>query len=269
MLASIGVGLADEDLGGADGAADQNHERTDRSGASDQHRAAAGHPGAIDAVERHGGRFDERALLVGDIVGNQIGVVVVDDREFAHAAPGPAQSDATHAWAQMVEAAAAVIVVERHDERLDRDSVAFADPSHIAADVDNLGGELMAQNLRQHRAGKFVPRRRRDDRTAGEFVQVRAADAAGSRLDQHLRVAKRAGRRDVFHAYVLLGVEPHRFHGFSSQLPRMQAPSHRASADLAPASCRKGAGRKSRAWRERVSCSWMWRKRRSLSRRET
>ena len=70
MLPSIGVGLADEDLGGADGAADQNHERADRAGAGDQHGTAAGHLGAIDAIERHSGRFDQRALLVGDIVGN-------------------------------------------------------------------------------------------------------------------------------------------------------------------------------------------------------
>ena len=213
MLAAIGVGLADEDLRGADGVADQNHERADRPGPGDQHRAAAGHLGAIDAIERHRSRFDQRALLVGDVVGNQIGVVVVDDREFAHAAPGPAQPDAAHARAQMVEAAAAVVVVERHDERLDRDSVAFADPFHIAADLDDLGGELMTENLRQHRAGEFVRCCRRHDRAAGEFVQVRAADAAGQRLDEHLRVAERVRRRNVFNAHILLGVEPHRFHG--------------------------------------------------------
>ena len=230
MLAAIGVGLADEDLRGADGVADQNHKRADRPGAGDQHRAAAGHLRAIDAIERHRGRFDERALLVGDVVGDQIGVVVVDDGEFAHAAPGPAQPDAAHARAQMVEAAAAVIVVERHHERLDRDSVAFADPSHIAADLDDLGGELVTENLRQHRAGEFVLRGGRHDRAAGEFVQVRAADAAGQRLDEHLRVAERVRRWNVFNAHVLLGVEPHCFHDcLPSRVPR-----HASSAAADP-----------------------------------
>ncbi len=90
----------------------------------------------------------------------------------------------------MVEAASAVVIVKRHDERLNRNSVAFADPSHVAADVDNLGGELVSQNLRQHCAGEFVLSGWRYDRTASKFVQVRAADAAGQRLDEHLGVAE-------------------------------------------------------------------------------
>ena len=212
-------------------AADQDHERADRPGPSDQHRAAAGHLGAIDAVKRDRSRFDERALLVGDVVRDQIGVVVVDDRELAHAAPGPAQSDAPHAWAQMVEAPAAVIVVERHDERLDRNSVAFSDPPHVAANVDNLRGKLMAKNLRQHRAGELVRSRGGDDRAACEFVQVRAADAASARFDEHLAVPERVRRPNVFDAYVLLGVEPHRFHCYLPLSVRRQRTMRRDQGD--------------------------------------
>src|ERR1700692_4423624 len=112
----------------------------------------------------------------------------------------------------MVETASAVVIVQRHDERLNRDSVAFADPSHVAADVDNLGGELVSQNLRQHRAGEFVWRGRRHDRTASEFVQVGAADAACQRLDEHLGVAEQIWRWNVFDANILLGIKPDCFH---------------------------------------------------------
>ena len=146
-LRRLALGSLTKIFRSADGAADQHHKRADRPGARHQNRAAASDLCAIDAIKRHSGRFDERALLVGDIVGNRISVVVVDDRQFAHAAPSPAQSDAAHAWAQMVEAASAVVIVERHDERLDGNSVAFADPSHVAADVDNLGGKLVSQEF--------------------------------------------------------------------------------------------------------------------------
>ena len=70
--------------------------------------------------------------------------------------------------------------------------------------------------LRQHCACKFVWTGGRNDRSASEFVQVRAADAACQRLDEHLGVAERIRRWNVFDANVLLGVEPHRFHLFPS-----------------------------------------------------
>ena len=116
--------------------------------------------------------------------------------------------------AQMVEASAAVRVVEWHDERLDRNSVTLSDPTHLAANVDNLRGKLMAENLRQHCAGELVRSRGGDDRAAREFMQVSAADAASARFNENLAVPERVWRPNLFDAYVLLGVEPHRFHGF-------------------------------------------------------
>src|SRR6478752_5332373 len=70
--------------------------RTDRSRPGDQHCAAATDLGALDTVERHRRRLDQRALLVVDTVGQLVGIVVVDDRVFAHAAPAPGQADAAH-----------------------------------------------------------------------------------------------------------------------------------------------------------------------------
>ena len=181
MPAPVGVGLADENLRSADRAADQHHQRADRARARDQYGVAARDLRAVDAVERDGGRLDHRALLVRDIVGNAVGVVVVDDRQFAHAAPGPAETDAAHARAQMIEAATAVVIVERHHERLNGDAVAFAHAGHRTAGFHNFGGEFVAENLRQRRAGEFVRRLRRHDRAAREFMQVRAANPASER----------------------------------------------------------------------------------------
>ena len=140
----------------APSAAGERGKRSDRSGAGDQHGAAATDLGALDAVERHRRRLDQRALLVVDAVGQRVGIVVVDDRVFAHAAPRPGQTDAAHLRTQMVETAAAVVVVERHHQRLDRDAVALADPGHVLADFDNLGREFVTEDLRQRRAGELM-----------------------------------------------------------------------------------------------------------------
>ena len=76
----------------------------------------------------------------------------------------------------------------------------------------NFGGEFMAENLGQHCAGELVRGLGRDDRPAGEFVQVGAADAASERPDHHLAVAERRRRGDVLDPNVFLGVESDRLH---------------------------------------------------------
>src|ERR1700733_1059093 len=178
MLPTVGIGLTDEDLRRPHGITDQDDKRPDRPAARYENGAAAGHLRAIDAIKRHRSRFNERPLLIGDVVGKNVGVVVVNDCQLAHPAPGPTQPYAAHAGAQMVEAASAVVVVERHDEWLDRDSIAFVYSFHVAAGLDHLGRELVPQNLRQHCACKFMWTGWRNDWSTSEFVQVRAADTA-------------------------------------------------------------------------------------------
>src|SRR6185437_12634354 len=100
LLAPIWIGFADEDLRGAQRGGGQRAQRADRSGSGDEHGAAATDLGAFDTVECHRTRLYQCTLLVIDAVGQFVGIVVVDDRVFAHAAPGPRQADAAHSWAQ-------------------------------------------------------------------------------------------------------------------------------------------------------------------------
>ena len=234
MPAPVGVGLADENLRRADRAADQHHQRADRPRARHQNRAAARDLCAVDAVERDGGRLDHRALLVRDVIGNRVCVVVIDDRQFAHAAPGPAQTDAAHARAQMIEAATAVVIVERHDERLNGDAVALAHAGHRTAGLQNLGREFVTENLRQHRAGEFVRGLWRYDRAAGEFMEVRAANPAGERAHQDLTVAHDIRRRHIVDANIFLGVKPDGLHLSLQATLRFARCSGRATPILRP-----------------------------------
>ena len=112
----------------------------------------------------------------------------------------------------MVQAAAAVIVIERHDERLDRNAVAGLDPGDVLARLDDLRRKLVAENLRQRSAGEDVRRNRRHDRARGKFVQIHPADAAGPWLDPHLLRTDGAGLRGLFDTDVFLPVVADCFH---------------------------------------------------------
>ena len=56
----------------------------------------------------------------------------------------------------------------------------------LGADRDDVGRELVAEDLRQLGAGQRVRLGRGDDRPGDVLVQVGAADPAPARLDQHL-----------------------------------------------------------------------------------
>ena len=137
--AAVLIRLADKNLARADGATGEDGKRANRAGAGNQHRAPAADLGAIDAVESHRGRLDQCALLVRHAIGDEIGVVVVDDRDLPHAAPWPAEADAAHVRAQVIEAASAVVVVERHHQRLDGNAIAALDAADFRAGFKNLG----------------------------------------------------------------------------------------------------------------------------------
>src|SRR6185437_4097149 len=84
------------------------------------------------------------------------------------------------------EAAPAVIVVHRHHERLHRNAIAAPHVGDVAADIDHLGGEFVAENLRQGCSGEHVRRRRCHDRPGDIFVEVGAANSGPQRLHQQL-----------------------------------------------------------------------------------
>src|SRR5471030_1778268 len=98
----------------------------------------------------------------------------------------------------MIKAATAVVIVERHHERLNGDAVALAQAGHRTAGLQNFGGEFVAENLRQNRSSKFVRRPWRYDRATGEFVEVGAADPARERPHQDLTVA-----HDIWRSHVV------------------------------------------------------------------
>src|SRR5882757_685988 len=124
----------------------------------------------------------------------------------------------------------------------------------------------MAENLRQHGAGELVLSSWGHDRTTSEFVEVRAADAACQRLDQHLGIAERIRRWNVCDANILLGVKPYCFHVsfpppvrvsvgvnaltcyFGKALPGRR----RDDAKRRPS----GAGRRTNATRDAIIATW-------------
>ena len=171
------VGLGDEDPGGAGGVRTKHGQCADRSGSGDQDGAAGLNPASVDGIERDGGRLDHRRFLVTDGVRHLGGVVVVDDGKVGHAAPCPTQADAAHLLAEVIEPAPAVIVVHRHHERLHRNAVAAPHMRHVATNVENLGRELVAEDLRQGCRREDVRRGRRHDGAGDIFVEVSATNA--------------------------------------------------------------------------------------------
>src|SRR4029078_8268704 len=144
-LAPRRVRFGNEDFGGAGRMGAEDRQGADRPGAGNQHRAAGLNPAPIDGIQRDAGRLDHRRLLVADRVRHLGRVVVVDDGKIGHAAPIPAQPDAAHFFAEMIEAAPAVIIVHRHHQRLDRDTVPTLEMVDVLADLDDLGREFMAK----------------------------------------------------------------------------------------------------------------------------
>src|SRR5438128_433200 len=135
-------------------------------------------PGRLegDVLRRPQSRIDARLLHMQADLGNR---AMVADRLAAgvetglaaraldrgiDAAPGPGKADAAHLRAEMVQPAPAVVVIERHYERLDRHPLPLPDPGHVLADFDYLGRKFVAEDLRQRRTGETVRVHWRDDR---------------------------------------------------------------------------------------------------------
>ena len=114
--------------------------------------------------------------------------------------------------AEMVEPAPAVIVVERHHQRLDRYALSLADAGYFLADFDHFGREFVAEDLRQRRTGEMMRMHRGDDWAGSVFMKVGAADAAHLRLDHDLLRSRTRRRGDLLDPDILLAVIANRFH---------------------------------------------------------
>src|ERR1700722_17020733 len=97
----------------------------------------------------------------------------------------------------MIETASAVIIVERHPQRLDRYALSPADSGHVLADFDDFGRKFVAEDLRQSRSGELMFVDRRDDRAGRVFMEVGAANAARLWLDKDLFGSRTCRRRNV------------------------------------------------------------------------
>ena len=200
------VDLRDNDIG-ARGRCVQRGQRADRPGAGDEHGVAGRHPRGVDAVGRDGGGFDERALQVGDVVGQHADVGGGHDGELGDAAPAEAEADAGHRHAQVIQAAPAVVALAAEQQRHHRDALPDRDVGDFAADLDDLCRELVAEDLRQLRSVQPVRGRGDDDRAHRVLVQVGAADTAPAGPQQHLPRPRALRRVDVLDANVMGSVE--------------------------------------------------------------
>ena len=82
----VGVRLGDDDGRGAERVGVQRREHADRPGTGDEHDVAAAHPDPVDAVRRDAGRLDDRALEVGDLVGQNGDLVLLEHGVLRQAA---------------------------------------------------------------------------------------------------------------------------------------------------------------------------------------
>src|ERR1700736_2996205 len=235
-LSSRRIWLGNEDLGRAGSMRTQDSQRTDWAGSGDQDSAARLDSAAIHGIQGDSGWLDHRRFFIADRIRHLGGVVVIDDRELRHAAPCPAQSHTAHFLAEMIEASATVIVVHRHDERLNRNAVAAPEACDVLADLQDFGGEFVTKNLGECRGSEDMGRRRRDDRAGDVLVQVRSANARPQRFDQQLVWTEAFWLLDVFDADVLAAVVSNSFH-------RRELPS-----DLS--TCPRGRGCRCAACRE-------------------
>src|SRR5260221_9316132 len=147
----------------------------------------------------------------------------------------------------MVEPTPAVIVVERHDQRLDRYALSLAYAGHFLADFDYLGRKFMTEDLRQRGTREMMRVHRGDDRAGGVFMKIGSADAADLGFHDDLPRPEAGRLLDLFHADIFLAVIANCFHVSLPSLPRRvalsdpQAPvpdSPRSSDSGAPAQCR-------------------------------
>ena len=119
---------------------------------------------------------------------------------------------AAHFLAEVIEPPAAVVVVHRHDEGLNRNPVAAPEVFNILADLQNFGRELMTEDLGKCRSGENVGCGRRHDRAGDVFMQVRSTNARPQWLDQQLVRTVAVRLLDIFDPDVLTAVVSDSFH---------------------------------------------------------
>ena len=139
-------------------------------------------------------------------------LVGVDEREVGHAAPGMAQTDRGTQVAHLLLAAATHRTFPAAAERHHRHAVAARERVDVGADLDDLGRQLVAEDLRHVTAGQRMRLDGRPQRSRRVLVDIGAADAGEHRRDQHLAAGRATGCLHLLVPDVLGGMETERAH---------------------------------------------------------
>jgi hypothetical protein len=173
------VRVARHQLGRAERARDLEDEQPDRAGAGDQHAIAGAHAGLAARPDADRERLHQRALLVGQRVRQREREVLVD-RDVVRERPvdGRRRED-DDVGAEVVAAGAALAAAPARYARLERHAVADGVPARLLPERHDPAGGLVAEHERC--AHDVVA-----DPPVLVVVDVRAADADGADLDEHL-----------------------------------------------------------------------------------
>jgi hypothetical protein len=140
----------------------------------------AEHMNGVDADRED---IEERRVLVGDVIGQQVDILGRRFRVFAEAA-APANADMLQRRAEVIVAGEADGAPAALQQWLDSDSVPDIDLRHVGRDLDDVAAELVAQHLAQDAGGEL--------RNAVLVeMDVAAANTGDLIADQHFTGAER------------------------------------------------------------------------------
>jgi hypothetical protein len=144
--------------------------------------------GEVEGVQRDAERFQQRAVVVGELVGQRVQAVGRPGQELPQAAVAGAVPGEDHVGAQVAVPVPAGLADAARDGRVDRD------PDAVVRSAADHARHLVTQHERAGHHGVADP-------ALGEPVQVGAADPDRGHLDQPVVGTRRF--RPV------LGVHPH------------------------------------------------------------
>ncbi len=244
-LEPVRVDVGDGDVGRAERDRGLHRQLADRPGAGDQHLVARGDARLAAGPHADRQRLHQRALLVGELVGEREREVLVDRHELRERAVDRRRGEEDDVGAEVVAAGAALAAAPTRHARLERHAVADGVLRGALAELD-------------HAARRLVPedQRRLDDERADAavlvVVDVGAADADRGDLDQHLARARAWGgraprygsRRGAWRTAAFIRPSPRPGSGRS---PASAARRGRRRSSAPPRSCRSRSAAPSRS----------------------
>ena len=192
--------LRDEDRRGPCRRRDEHRELADRARAGDQDAVSELDPRALRGVHHRRERLEDRALVVADRVRQRNRLVARHDGLLGEAAPRPRHPRDAQVAAERLATAHAEVALAAEHVRQHRAAIADPDGGDVRADLEDVGRELVAEDLRQVLVRDEPP-------PTLVLVQVGPADAAEPRPHADL-VGPDVGRSsDLLDAQVVHAME--------------------------------------------------------------